>query len=293
MAVIQLPPNSTGTVVDTVTGVNGVREVVVLGDPTTPSRQAAVTSAGAVQVDGSGVTQPVSVQNFPATQAVSEAHLSNLDIALSALRDAITKTGATTKTLADVVAALQATITTNATVENWPATQAVSGSVSVSNLPATQPVSGTVSVGNLPATQPVSGSVSVTNLPVTQAVSGTVSVGNFPVTQPVSGTVSVSNTVGVQDLFSQFDNFGGWQQTNGGVLTFTATAACDLIWVRVDDGSGSTAVATCDPSGGVPAAHVGIPLDDGVDKPITVSSSSVKVFSATTGSYVKVWGFRY
>lgn len=61
--------------------------------------------SGTITVGGS-----VAVSNFPATQAVSEAHLPNLDIALSALRDAITKTGVTSKTLADVVAALAATL---------------------------------------------------------------------------------------------------------------------------------------------------------------------------------------
>jgi hypothetical protein len=58
--------------------------------------------------------------------------------------------------------------------------------VTVNNFPATQPVSGAVSVSNLPATQPVSGTVAVSNLPVTQPVSGTVAVSNFPATQPVS-----------------------------------------------------------------------------------------------------------
>ena len=40
-------------------------------------------------------------------------------------------------------------------VNNFPATQPVSGSVSVSNLPATQPVSGTVSLDNFPTIQPI------------------------------------------------------------------------------------------------------------------------------------------
>lgn len=44
-----------------------------------------------------------------------------------------------------------------------------------------------INVNNFPATQPVSGSVSV---------SGSVTVGNFPATQPVSGTVSVNNFPG-------------------------------------------------------------------------------------------------
>jgi hypothetical protein len=107
-------------------------------------------------------------------------------------------------------------------INNFPATQAVSGtvafsntSIEVSNLPATQEVSGTVAfsntaieVSNLPATQEVSGtvafsntSIEVSNLPATQEVSGTVAfsntsieVSNLPATQEVSGTVAFSNT---------------------------------------------------------------------------------------------------
>lgn len=93
-------------------------------------------------------------------------------------------------------------------VENFPSSQAITGTISVGNFPATQPVSGTVSVSNFPVTQPISGSVSVSgtvsvsNFPATQAVSGTISVGNFPATQPVSGTFwqatqPVSGTVSV------------------------------------------------------------------------------------------------
>jgi hypothetical protein len=64
--------------------------------------------------------------------------------------------------------------------------------VAVQNFPATQPVSGTVAVSNLPATQPVSGTVAVSNFPATQAVSvsGTVTVATHAVTQ--SGAWSVS-----------------------------------------------------------------------------------------------------
>jgi hypothetical protein len=51
-------------------------------------------------------------------------------------------------------------------VQNFPATQAVVGTVSIDNLPAVQAVSGTVQVGNLPATQQVGGTVSVSNLPL-------------------------------------------------------------------------------------------------------------------------------
>jgi hypothetical protein len=79
-------------------------------------------------------------------------------------------------------------------------TQTVDGTISVANFPATQAVSGTlgatqsgswtISVDNLPATQTVAGTISVANLPATQTVDGTISVGNFPATQAVSGTVT-------------------------------------------------------------------------------------------------------
>ncbi|HEY6958740.1 MAG TPA: hypothetical protein VI814_07950 [Candidatus Limnocylindria bacterium] len=62
--------------------------------------------------------------------------------------------------------------------------------VNVNNFPTTQAVSGTVSVGNLPATQAVSGTVSVSNLPATQAVTGTVNVGN----QPSTSVIGLSDT---------------------------------------------------------------------------------------------------
>lgn len=117
--------------------------------------------------------------------------------------------------------------------------------------------------------------------------------GNPEVAPTVGGTaVSASNPLPVNDHYTAFDNFGGWQLTNGGVLTFTASSPCDLIWVRIDDGSGAASVATCDPSGGTPTATTGIPLDDGIDKPITIRTQTVKVYSSTSSKYVKVWGFR-
>jgi hypothetical protein len=54
----------TGTKIDTRTvgaGTDEHRQVVVVGDPTTAANVAAVSAAGAVKVDGSAVTQPVSL----------------------------------------------------------------------------------------------------------------------------------------------------------------------------------------------------------------------------------------
>jgi hypothetical protein len=62
----------------------------------------------------------------------------------------------------------------------------VDGTVVVSNFPATQPVSGSVSVSNFPATQPVSGPLTDTQLRATAVpISGTVSTG---LTQPLTDT---------------------------------------------------------------------------------------------------------
>lgn len=104
------------------------------------------------------IGSPISVGNFPATQAVT------------------------------VPTPLP--VTGSVSVSNLPATQAVSGSVAVSNLPATQGVSGSVSVSNLPAVQAVS---VPTPLPVTLppgAVPVT-ALTPLPVTLP-SGPVAVS-----------------------------------------------------------------------------------------------------
>lgn len=84
--------------------------------------------------------------------------------------------------------------TTTVSVDNFPATQPVSGTVAVSNFPATQPVSGTVTAtGPLTDTQlratpvPISGTVSVT-----AAISAIATVTSVPVSTTVA-TLSASN----------------------------------------------------------------------------------------------------
>jgi hypothetical protein len=73
---------------------------------------------------------------------------------------------------------------------------------SVNNFPATQTVAGTVAVSNFPSTTTVvqpSGSnlhVDIDNFPATQPVSGTVSVSNFPATQTITGTVTANAGTG-------------------------------------------------------------------------------------------------
>ncbi len=74
----------------------------------------------------------------------------------------------------------------------------------------------------------------------------------------------------------------------GAVLTFTFTGgACQLIWIRCDGGQGRA-----DPFGGTPTGSLGIRCDDGIPNPVTIETSTVKVF-ANTGTTVQVWGYRY
>lgn len=175
----------------------------------------------------------VSVNNFPPVQQVSSNDGGLFTVGSAGDAVATTASGGWTvvSLLKGILVKLLGTLAVS--VNNFPASQPVSGSVAVTNLPATQPVSGTVNVGNFPtppsdqlvhgtvnvgnlpavqpvngtvavnnfpATQPVSGSVAVTNLPATQPVSGTVAVSNLPATQPVSGAVAVNNFPAVQPV---------------------------------------------------------------------------------------------
>jgi hypothetical protein len=71
---------------------------------------------------------------------------------------------------------------THVSVDNFPATQTVDGSVDANvTFPVTQTVDGSISVDNFPATQTVDGSVDANvTFPVTQTVDGSISVDNLP-----------------------------------------------------------------------------------------------------------------
>lgn len=114
----------------------------------------------------------VEVNNFPTTATTSAISVRCVDAAGSAFESCAGAGGGTSSSVA-----ISQTGTDNdvdAAISNWPATQAVTQSgtwtIGVNNFPATQPVSGTVGVNNFPATQPVSGTVSVGNFPATQVV---------------------------------------------------------------------------------------------------------------------------
>lgn len=100
-----------------------------------------------------------------------------------------------------------------------------------------------------------------------------------------------------QDSYGSGDLFGGQQTTSapGQTKTFTVVNGdhVDMLWVRVDDGSGHNAIAMIDPFGGAPGAAAGWPADDGVPVPITLRTNRVKVYAAASGAKISVIGYRY
>lgn len=280
-----------------------------------------VPSGAAQPVTGTfwQATQPVSGAFFQATQPVSVAgtvavtppHLaSGTDSVTVAGTVAVSSLPGTPAQTADVAAVATSLGTDGATPPTVPGTGVrgwlrslydrlggtllVDGSahtqpVSGTFWQATQPVSGTVTVvDSVPLT--VGGSVAVSNLPATQPVSGTVAVSNLPATQPVSGTVAISGTVAATDTFSGGQVLAD-QTGAGAVLTFTFSAPVQLVWV-LDTSGVTAAISRADPFGGVPTATTGIPVLNGTPTPLTVATSSVKVY-APTGTNITVYGYHY
>lgn len=81
-------------------------------------------------------------------------------------------------------------------------------------------------------------------------------------------------------------------QAGPGLLTFSFSVPMDLIWVMSVDAGIDEATSWADPFGGTPSAGVGIPCLDRAQQPITVRTTSVKVWAAPDVT-VAVWGYRY
>ena len=172
--------------------------------------KAAISAAGALKVDGSGVTQPVSgavtisgtpavsVSNLPATQTVAGTVAVSSIPAIPAGSNLVGQVE-----LSDGTNVL-GTPAHPVKVDGSGVTQPVSGAVSISNLPATQSTSdvnldaATVPPGTTaPAQVVIVGGVSSDAIPEFQPIPLTagavaVKVDASATTQPVSGTVSVA-----------------------------------------------------------------------------------------------------
>lgn len=204
-AVVATLPDGTQIAVDQLPTGELVQIVKLYDGAADSTNAASVSAAGALKVDGSAVTQPVSgpltdaqlrasavpvtgpltlaqfvgatenvtgsvaVTNFPATQPVSAAALP-------------LPTGASTEATLALIKAKTDNIDVALSTRTKPAdTQKVDGSA------VTQPVSGPLTDAQLRATPvPVSGTVTITDGSGPVTVDGTVAVSNFPATQPIS-----------------------------------------------------------------------------------------------------------
>ena len=159
----------------------------------TTSTLAVVTSANALKVDGSAVTQPVS-------EATLDAAISANKVNVNVSSGSVTVTQSSGANL-------------HADIDNFPASQTVAGTVtsnqgspnSLANAWPVEVTDGTNVLGTSThpvridptgtTTQPISGSVSVSNFPATQPISGSVSVSNFPSPQTVAGSNTPADNV--------------------------------------------------------------------------------------------------
>lgn len=134
----------------------------------------------------------------------------------------------------DIVAG-DVSVSAGVTVNNFPATQPVSGTVAVSNFPATQPVSGTVTVANpgLTDTQlratpvPVSGTVTTTSVTAATATVNSVSASTSVVTLLVSNAARkgaiISNEAGIL-----YVKFGSAASSTSYTYRLTANTTLEL-----------------------------------------------------------------
>jgi hypothetical protein len=191
----------------------------------------------------------------------------NADILLSALRDAIVKTGGTSKTLADVVAALTGM---SVTVSNFPATPDVSdraarlvGHVTVDAAPTTA-VTGTF----WQATQPVS-VAALPALAAGTAVIGHVVVDNAGALTDRSGTITAGGAA---------QNAVGTNATRRYLLVRNPKSATESLWLSL---VGTAAAAS--PSLELAAG------DAFVAEHNLIPTNAVSVFALTTGHAFTVW----
>lgn len=160
--------------------------------------------------------------------------------------------------IAQLKSQLQTLTGITGTINNFPATQAVSGTVGVNNFPTTQPVSGTVNVGNFPVNQSISGSVNISNFPATQPVSGTIAISSLPVSiqsitdsqityiETVFGLGSGGAFTGVGRDAQNKNTVRGWVWTNANGILYVDQSTNNSTWRQTEAIAitGSTAQAT-------------------------------------------------
>lgn len=197
------------------------------------------------------------------------AKLQNMDLALTALRDALR--GGNSKTLSDLVTALTTVGLATGSNTIGKIDQGNGGTVAwkTDGSSVTQPVSGSVSVSNLPSTQTVSGNVIVSNFPSTQNVA-VLDSGATNINPAYDGSYGlpiqiVPTTVTAGTVYWQMRNAGAKRvfirkiELILGWVTTTAAATRSVLSMRRATGSntpGGTAITPIKKSSTMPASSV-------------------------------------
>lgn len=171
--------------------------------------------------------------------------------------------------------------------------------VEVDNFPATQPISGTVAISNFPATQPISGTVTADQGTSPWVISGTVTAdagtGDFTVVQPTgtnlhavidSGTVAVTQSTSpwvISGAVTSGANTNG--QVNNSVsvgtspTTFTPPANAVGFVVEAESSNTVNLRYAC---GTTASTTVGMLLEPGRDSGFVPSSATVTVCAVSS-----------
>ena len=160
-----------------------------------------------------------------------------------------------------------------------------SGTISVDNFPATQPVSGsvtvsgTVSVGNSPAVTVTSGSINAT-------CSGTVNIGNSPAVTVTSGSIGISNTPAVTVSSGSINATcsGTVNVGNSPAVTVTSGSIAISNTPAVTVSSGTVAIS------GTPAVTVSSGTVSLSGQPISVNQTQFNGVAVSVGSGVNGTG---
>ncbi len=213
-------------------------QYVKLMDGTLDGTTKASVGANGLKVDGSGVIQPVTVGNFPATQSISATNLplpsgASTESTLASLNGKVTTVDTGNVTVSSPLPAgtnllghviLNSGSTT--LVGNFPSTQVVVGSVTANagnNLDTSALALDTTLTGGTQQTQIVQGGhIAIVDASGNQRVS----VSNFPATQPV--TIDVSGRTSVLKTGTLVTTAVTADQV---VLTYTVTSGKTL-WLE-------------------------------------------------------------
>lgn len=219
-------------------------QMFVLEDATTRGQKATVSAAGALKVDGSAVTQPVS---GTVTANIGTSGSLALDASVTGLQ--VSQGSATSGQKGGLtLGAVTSAAPTYTNAQTSPLSLTTAGALRVDGSAATQPVSGTVSIA-------ANSSVNVNQIAgtTTSVNNGTADAGTIRVTLASNSTGQVTLAAGANTIGAVTQASGPWTQnlTQVGSTNVVTGGVAGLLAVGGNVANGGTATANPVPVGGV------------------------------------------